>query len=278
MEQHLESWSDDRRVVMIRTWLRLWVPWCELRADGADPFDVDLVRFSNFLAAVQEDTEDGASAFEAQHARFKVASAAVNGVWMILGAEDSARKPIIARLAKRNRRVAPMKTKHSDTWDVAVVLNFLVDRWRTGMRAESMPESALRATTEFLLRLCNVSRSADVSTLTVEWFEGVEGPHLCLAGDRARGIINKVRWWRDKNQPNRIGNYSHFMVVLPARATPTRPELEAVCLRTTSSPAFDALPPGAASTTSFSSRPRPRLAPPPTRASSRARLPRTSRG
>jgi len=49
----------------VRTWLRLWVPWCELRADGADPFHVNLVNFSNFLAAIQEDTEEGTLPFEA---------------------------------------------------------------------------------------------------------------------------------------------------------------------------------------------------------------------
>ena len=164
------AWSDARLVVMVREWLRLWVPWCE-HDDDADPFEVNVLRLRNFLAAVQQDTEDKAGAFEAQHARLKNARAAVNGVWMMLGAEDSARLPAIARLAKRARRVAPMRTKNSDTWDVSIVLDYLVQQYREGVRPLNMPEKQLRAVTLFLLRVCNVGRSADVSTLTIEWFE-----------------------------------------------------------------------------------------------------------
>ena len=61
---------------------------------------------------------------------------------------------------------------------------------------------------------------------------GRKAPFLCLAGDRVNGIIDKVRWWRDKTISTRTGHYSKFMVVPPAMATAARPELEAVCMRT----------------------------------------------
>ena len=83
-----------------------------------------------------------------------------------------------------------------------------------------------------LTKLSHLSRSADVHSLSRGFFRGREGPRLCLVGDEAAGVIDKVRWWRPKNVGSGVGDYSKFKAVGAALATRAHPEYEAFCLRT----------------------------------------------
>ena len=223
----------------MRTWLRVWTPFCRRRQ--WDPFEYEPRRLAALLAHVQHDTELVAAREDKppQHARMKAARAAVSGLWGALYDMDAARSSKRVRAIQvRAARVAPMRTKNSTTWDVNLVFEYLLGKYHGGLRftASAGPSAwALhrhRAVAIMLCKLHDAARSADVHSFSRGFFRGKEGPRLCLVGDEAAGIINKIRSWRPKTVGAGVGDYGKFKAVGPALATSRHPERAAFCFRT----------------------------------------------
>jgi len=238
-EQLLEQWCGERLTTHVRTWLRVWVPFCRRRE--LDEFEYAPKKLAQCLAAIQKDTEEVAllAGKPPQHSRMKGLRAAVSGLWGVLHEKDAARASLrVKAIQKRAERVAPMRTKNSTTWDVQLVFDWLRGQFDRGLRFTAItgpavwPEARHRAVGIMLTKLSHLSRSADVNSLSRGFFRGREGPRLCLVGDEATGTINKIRWWRPKNVGSGVGDYSPFKTVGAALATPAHPEYEAFCLRT----------------------------------------------
>ena len=132
-----------------------------------------------------------------------------------------------------------MRTKHSATWDVQIIFDWLASQYEDhGLRftAHSGPAAwqlhRHRAVAVTLIKLHHVSRSADVHSLSRGYFRGREGARLCLIGDEAACTIDKLRWWRPKTIGAGVGDYGPFKLVGDTLATPASPERAAYCMRT----------------------------------------------
>ena len=181
----------------LRTFARLWIPFCEDQIPPRSPFDYDVTLVANCLAIEQQQTiEDAAAAGKLpQHARFKHLRAAIGAVFKLLHGKDLASEMNIQRLGISASRAAPNLAKYDDTWPVALIFTYLAVLAASGVTFETMTLSILRRWTVMLLRLKTAARAADCAAIR----RGFMPTSLAgLLGCQAVNSIRAVRFYKNK--------------------------------------------------------------------------------
>ena len=192
-----------------RTWDNSFVPWC--RQNGFNPYEYDLVRFTNYLNMIQVKYEgqQEARGVAKNHAMFKHARAAIGAFMLLFHPEKPAvaDHPPIQHIARGLRVTAPNLPKYSETISLDPIFDALIKAYQKGIRHESVDLKSLRDWTIALVRIRLRGRSADVVAINWVWTDDPAQSHLaCLAGtspmasDLSHPVdVNKVRYDFPKN-------------------------------------------------------------------------------
>ena len=156
---------------------------------------------------------------DCQHATFKEARAAMSAFWSVLNRNTHfSEEGAVKAMAKGLRRVAPLKAKHADTWDIQLVFNKLFELAAQGVRVVDMEHGDMRGWTALMLKLKTAGRSGDVGFERKEdrggLYRGFYPNKLSrdircgLRGDWLEGTVTDVRWYMNKTIAGRADDYS----------------------------------------------------------------------
>merc|ERR1712224_611338 len=92
-----------------------------------DPYAYDPVSAGNCLAELQETVVQRAAdeQRQAQHQQYKDLRAAIARPWKLIHDKDFSQEVNVKAMAEANRRLNPMQSRYSDTWDAELIFHRL---------------------------------------------------------------------------------------------------------------------------------------------------------
>jgi len=235
-----------------RAWVRFWCAWDynEARSNGKkpNPWCYDWMRGLACLCDVHTRSEIYAKNLKKRPdmSLFKEARAAMAAFWSIQHPQTSfAEEKQVKLVAKGLRATAPSLAKYSDTWNVTLVWDKIVEMSKEGTDLMSLPHAHLRMWVVMLLKLRTGARTSDLGGHFNElsqlrgglyrgWFPKEETLETkCgLRGNPSTLDVSHVRWFMNKTIIRRADVFSAwFAIGDKLKNTPEEPFLETRCVR-----------------------------------------------
>ena len=202
-----------------RAWCRFW---CAYASNNGitNFFAYNMYEGCACLEAVHQRAEQLAKekGAKAQHASFKEARAAMSAFWGLVHPDTNfAEVRAVKAMAKGLRRVAPLKAKHADTWDIQLVFDKLFELARRGIRVVDMDHDKMRGWLALMLKIKTAGRSGDVGFvrsgdrggLYRGFYPRDTNKMRCgLRGDWLEPHVTHVRWYMNKTVAGQADDYS----------------------------------------------------------------------
>ena len=202
-----------------RAWCRFWCAYANNNGI-TNFFAYNMYEGCACLEAVHQRAEQLAKekGAKAQHASFKEARAAMSAFWGLVHPDTNfAEVRAVKAMAKGLRRVAPLKAKHADTWDIQLVFDKLFELARRGIRVVDMDHDKMRGWLALMIKIKTAGRSGDVGFvrsgdrggLYRGFYPRDTNKMRCgLRGDWLEPHVTHVRWYMNKTVAGQADDYS----------------------------------------------------------------------